>query len=379
MADEGTIGLLGVESFEYYVHELDRSRRFYTEMMDFAEVAATPTADIRNLGEASVVFNAGEITVVCTSPRSDACAAREFLSRHPDGIGRITFQVEDAERAFRTLEARGGTPRTRVLEGEGMAYFDLVTPFGDTLFRFLERRGSKSPGPGIQVYDRPTGGRNRMGFHRVDHITSNFMTMSPALLWMEHVMGLQQFWDVEFHTTDVSEEQDKGSGLRSVVMHDPASKVKFANNEPWRPFFEQSQIYVFNRELGGDGVQHLALTVGDIIPAVRELRSRGVQFMPTPGSYYDMLPRRLEELGIGSIEEDIAVLRELEVLVDGAGRNSYLLQIFLKESAGLYGDPKAGPFFYEVIQRKGDEGFGAGNFRALFESIEREQQASGKV
>ena len=103
------------------------------------------------------------------------------------------------------------------------------------------------------------------------------------------------------------------------------------------------------------------------------LRRTG-SFMPTPGSYYDMLPGRIEKNGIGAIDEDLAVLRDLEILVDGDHHHAYMLQIFLKEAAGLYNDPKASPFFYEIIQRKGDRGFGAGNFRALFESIEREQQ-----
>ena len=132
-------------------------------------------------------------------------------------------------------------------------------------------------------------------------------------------------------------------------------------------------------QLRGDGVQHVALTVADIVQAVRELRGAGVSFMPTPGSYYDMLPERIAKSGIAKIDEDIATLRELEVLIDGDHHHAYMLQIFLKESAGLYGDPTAGPFFYEIIQRKGDRGFGAGNFRALFESIEREQQKPGRA
>ncbi|MEM7674979.1 MAG: VOC family protein, partial [Myxococcota bacterium] len=208
---------------------------------------------------------------------------------------------------------------------------------------------------------------------------SNFNTMTPALLWMEHVMGFRHYWDVEFHTTDVAQAAKIGSGLRSVVMYDDASGVKFANNEPWRPYFESSQIYIFDTDHGGNGIQHLALTVPDIISTVRSLRAGGVEFMPTPGTYYDMLPQRIKDLGIGQIDEDIETLRELEILVDGEGDKSYLLQIFLKDSAGLYGDPKAGPFFYEIIQRKGDEGFGAGNFRALFESIERQQQSEGRI
>ena len=111
--------------------------------------------------------------------------------------------------------------------------------------------------------------------------------------------------------------------------------------------------------------------------AVRGMRKRGVGFMPTPGTYYDALPERIREMGIAKIDEDLAVLRDLEILVDG-DKGAYLLQIFLKESSGLYADPSAGPFFYEIIQRKGDQGFGAGNFRALFESIERQQSATAR-
>jgi 4-hydroxyphenylpyruvate dioxygenase len=123
-------------------------------------------------------------------------------------------------------------------------------------------------------------------------------------------------------------------------------------------------------------VQHIALQVTDIVSAVRRLRTRGVEFMRTPPNYYDALPDRLRSLKVDAIDEDIDTLRELELLVDGHGLKSYLLQIFLKDSAGLYGSREAGPFFYELIQRKGDSGFGAGNFRALFESIEREQSAA---
>jgi 4-hydroxyphenylpyruvate dioxygenase len=109
------------------------------------------------------------------------------------------------------------------------------------------------------------------------------------------------------------------------------------------------------------------------------MRARGIEFMPTPGTYYDALPERIRTSGIDEIDEDVETLRELEILVDGAGHGAYLLQIFLKDSAGLYHEPEAGPFFFEIIQRKGDQGFGAGNFRALFESIEREQQQEGRA
>jgi 4-hydroxyphenylpyruvate dioxygenase len=211
-------------------------------------------------------------------------------------------------------------------------------------------------------------------------VTSNFQTMKPALLWMEHVLGFEQLWEIAFHTDDVvrpdAQARAHGSGLKSIVMWDRASGLKFANNEPFRPFFKDSQINLFAEDNRGDGVQHSALAVPDVVSAVRGLRARGVEFMPTPASYYDLLPDRLQTLTIGALDEDERVLRELEILVDGARPHQYLLQIFLKEAAGLHHDPEAGPFFFEIIQRKGDEGFGAGNFRALFEAIEREQRAS---
>jgi 4-hydroxyphenylpyruvate dioxygenase len=209
--------------------------------------------------------------------------------------------------------------------------------------------------------------------------------MKPALLWMEHVLGLEEFWEVSFHTKDAAGarraalEAQRGSGLRSVVMRDPGSGLKLANNEPWRPAFASSQISVFTEDQRGDGIQHAALTVADIVGAVSAMRDHGVEFMTTPGAYYDALPERIRSSGIGRIDEDPEALRALGILVDGAGPGAYLLQIFLREAAGLYREQAAGPFFYEIIQRKGDQGFGAGNFRALFESIEREQQAAGRT
>jgi 4-hydroxyphenylpyruvate dioxygenase len=378
---EDSIRLKRLESVHYYVHDIERSRRFYTEKLDFAEIGES-SDDLTSRGkQKSVSFMAGDCVVTCIEPRGENGRAARFLKKHPDGIGTLNFEVEDAERAFRILEKRGATPlqdieRDRAANGGSLAWFSIATPFGDTTFRFVERRDYRPLFPGFVEHSSTRGGNNSLGFTHFDHTTSNFQTMKPALLWMEHVMGLQKFWDVEFHTTDVAHDKSHGSGLRSVVMWDPVSKVKFANNEPWRPFFKASQINIFNEELRGDGVQHLAIAVKDIIPAVRRMRENRVEFMPTPGVYYDMLPDRLERLGIGRIDEDQEVLRRLEILVDGDGPGRYLLQIFLREAAGLYKEPAAGPFFYEIIQRKGDEGFGAGNFRALFESIERMQTAA---
>lgn len=375
------LGIVGIEAIHYYVRDLERARRFYVERLDFEEVGESGPMLREGGRQRSLVFRAGQCVVVCSTPEGPGGRAWRYLRMHPDGVGSIVFRVEDAERAFALLDGRGGTPvqavQTLRTEGGSIKTFVITTPFGDTTFRFQEREEGAPLFYGLETYPTPRGGANRFGFLGFDHVTSNFETMSPALLWLEHVLGFQRFWDVQFHTDDVhAEPGQQGSGLRSVVMWDPRSGVKFANNEPYRPHFKDSQINIFHEENRGDGVQHVALEVRDILGCVRGLRDRGVAFMPTPDAYYDMLPRRLEALGIGSLEESIDDLRELGILVDGDGERSYLLQIFLKDSAGLYSDPEAGPFFYEIIQRKGDEGFGAGNFRALFESIEREQLAA---
>jgi 4-hydroxyphenylpyruvate dioxygenase len=384
----GKLGLTRLLGIHYYVRDLERSRRFYTNLLDFAETGRSGERLTEAGRQRSLVFEAAGCAVVCSEPVGKSGRAARYLERHPDGVGTLAFEVEDIEATFAELDRKGGNPIddiTTVREGDGWyKSFSITTPFGDTTFRFVQRHAFAPLFPGMELYPKPVGGSNRFGFTGIDHVTSNFQTMSPALLWLEHVMGFEHFWDVQFHTRDVSKETrarapTHGSGLRSAVMVDPRTGIKFANNEPYRPAFKNSQINVFHEDNRGDGVQHVALGTLDILSAVRGLRERGVEFMPTPRTYYELLPERLEREGVKRIDEDIGELEELGILVDGQARGAYLLQIFLKDSAGLYGNPEAGPFFFELIQRKGDQGFGAGNFRALFESIEREQLGSGEV
>jgi 4-hydroxyphenylpyruvate dioxygenase len=378
MAKLESLGIRKIESLLYYVHDLERVRRFLVDKLDFAEIGVSSKELELEGRQRSAVFQAGTVTLVICQPVGDGGRAWRWLRKHPEGVGTIVFQVEDIEKTFKLLDERGGTFITDILrhqdDGGSLAMFSITTPFGDTTFRFVERRGFKPLFQGLVEHAQPVGGTNRHGFKAIDHITTNFQTMAPALLWMEHVLGLERFWTVQFHTSDVAKDAQAGSGLKSVVMIDPHSPVKFANNEPMRPFFKDSQINIFAEDHRGDGVQHAALTVGDIITTVKGLREKNVEFMPTPGTYYDMMPARLKTIGVGSIDEDIEVLRKLEILVDGEAERKYLLQIFLKEAAALHADPDAGPFFFEIIQRKGSNGFGAGNFRALFESIERQQR-----
>jgi 4-hydroxyphenylpyruvate dioxygenase len=291
-------------------------------------------------------------------------------------VGAIAFDVHDIGSVFAELEARGATPTSEIQAFEDehgtVETFSITTPLGDTTFRFLERHGYRGLFPGMEVYDIAHGA-NDLGITQVDHITSNFRTMKPALLWLEQVLGLEPFWDVEFHSDGGA--RTRGSGLRSQVMWDPASGLKLANNEPLRPSFQNSQINLFCEDNRGDGVQHVALGVRDIVHTVRGLRARGVELMPAPPDYYRRLPEHLAELGIGQIREDLEELEDLGILVDGSGPDSYLLQIFLKEAAAQQRRAAAGPFFFEIIQRHGDTGFGAGNFRALFDSVEGQQLA----
>ena len=382
MPTNESLGLRRIEAIHYYVQDLERSRRFYTQALDFAEVGESGVALVEGGHQRALVFEAGACRVVCSTPVGEGGRAQRYLSKHPDGVGSIVFEVDDIEHTFRTLERRGGTPVCDIQDTASangrLRTFVLATPFGDTTFRFVERRGDFALYPGFERYETPRGGRNTFEILGFDHVTSNFETMSPALLWMEHVLGFERFWHVEFHTDDVMRRAEQhGSGLRSVVMWAPHSGAKFANNEPYRPNFKASQINVFHEENRGDGVQHVALATRDILTSVRGMRARGVKFMPTPRAYYEALGERLQALGIEDVGAHLRELEELQVLVDGDGSGHYLLQIFLVDSAGLYQSAAAGPFFYEIIQRAGDKGFGAGNFRALFESIEREQHERG--
>jgi 4-hydroxyphenylpyruvate dioxygenase len=383
MAQIESLGIKRIEAVHYYVRDVEPYRRLLVGKLDFREVGGDSAQLAERANQSTSVFVAGNVQLQFTAPSADHSLTGRWLKRHPDGVGALVFEVKDAKKAFALFESRGGTPLAdlETVEGEGGMYrqFTAVTPFGDSVFRFVERQGYRLLYPGYQAATRVEAGGNRFGLSHVDHITSNFKTMAPALLWMEQVLGFARFWDIKFHTNDVAPGRATGSGLKSIVYKDPNSEVKFANNEPWRPHFDQSQINLFIEDHRGDGIQHAAIEVPDLLTAVRELRKNGAPFMPTPGTYYDALPKRLEETTVGPIDEPLDRLRELEILVDGAAPHRYMLQIFMQEFAGIHGDPQAGPFFFELIQRKGDQGFGGGNFRALFESIERAQIAQGRI
>ena len=375
------IGITGYDSFHFVVENLERSRKFYAERFDFKEVARAGDDLVSRGGQQSIVLGAGDVRVCVSTPLHQQSKASRYLKRHPAGVMSLSFRVEDLDATMAFLEKRGGTFLADPLEDKdesGGTYrsVEIATPLGDVAFRFVERRGYARFAPGfVDVNDgHASNPANMYGIRRIDHVTSNGLTMQPIIAWYRDVLGMEPFWDISFHTQDVAKQRASGSGLRSIVMWEPKSGVKFATNEPLRPHFRDSQIAKFVDDNGGPGVQHIAFAVDDIVWSVEELKRRGVDFMATPKAYYLALPERLAELGITNVKEEIAELERLQILVDGA-EGKYMLQIFLREAAAMYDEVRAGPFFYEVIQRCGDEGFGYGNFRALFESIERFQKA----
>jgi 4-hydroxyphenylpyruvate dioxygenase len=375
------VGILGYDSVHFVVENIERSRKFYTGRLDFAEVSTSSSALASSSGEQSIVFGAGDVRVCVSSPITQASNASRYLKKHPAGIPNLAFRVSDLDQTIKALEARGGTFFADPVEDKdehGGTYrsVDVATPLGDLAFKFVERKKYAKFAPGFDNVGVGHGSRpaNLYGISAIDHITSNGLTMQPIIAWYRDVLGFEPFWDISFHTHDVASTRTSGSGLKSIVMWDPESGVKFATNEPLKPFYRDSQIAKFVDDNAGAGVQHIAFAVNDILFSVEELRKRKVDFLATPQSYYNDLPARLANLKITNVKQDLKELERLQILVDGSD-DKYMLQIFMREASVLYGEHRAGPFFYEIIQRAGDPGFGYGNFRALFESIERAQTA----
>jgi 4-hydroxyphenylpyruvate dioxygenase len=379
-----SLGIIGYDSFHFVVSDLARSRRFYAEALGFTELARSSREKAERGGEEASVFGAGQIRVLVSTPsRKDSRAAR-YLRIHPDGISSLALRVKDVEAAWKFLDSRGATFLSDIVtdtapEGS-FRTFNIATPLDDVTFRFIERAGAYPRfAPGFETIGDGKPKENPHGFATIDHVTSNAYTMLPVVNWYRDVLGFTHYWDVEFHTAEAAGiGRLTGSGLRSIVMADPGSGVKFATNEPMRPFFRESQINRFCEDHHGAGVQHIAFLVKEIIPAVEALRAGGIRFLPAPGAYYDRLPKRLADVRVSNLKEPMDLLRKNHILVDGADEK-YMLQIFMLDATAMYGDEHAGPFFYELIQREGDRGFGYGNFRALFESIEATQRADSSA
>lgn len=369
------LGIKRVESVDFVVHDLERSRRFYQDKMDFRLVAQSNEGYTAETGEESLVFDAGRARVQLTMPTEgdQGSHAARFLRAHPDGIRHVNFLVEDVEHAFKVLDTeRNANIIDEIVTAGDRRNFTIASPLGDVEYGFVEKKDESTfDGRLTAVAYDPEAPTNQHGFTHMDHITSNTRDLHSLVNFYRDVLGWEHFWDIRFHTQDANPDA-VGSGLNSIVMRDPKSNVKFATNEPLSPNFYGSQIQKYVEDNHGPGVQHVALSTGKIMDVLPDMHQSGLKFLDTPDAYYEMLPERMAERAVENLAEDMEDLRRNKVLVDGRD-NRYLLQIFMQEASLLYDEAAAGPFFYEIIQRKGEQGFGEGNFRALFESIERQQ------
>jgi 4-hydroxyphenylpyruvate dioxygenase len=369
------LGITGLHSLHFAVKSLVETRRFYEEQMGFVPLWRASESLISGSGQESVVYGGGTARVVLSAPRDEGCKAARYLKQHPEGVMSVAFSVQDVHATFKTLEARGATPITEVTSRGDYSDFEIATPLGDVQFRFIQSRGDTFA-PGFEpIAEGKPGAIPWIG---IDHVTCNMRTMKPYIDWLRDVMGFEQFWDIQFHTSqlEAGKTKDSGSGLKSIVMWDKESGFKVASNEPLRPFFRTSQIEKFVEDNRGPGVQHIAMAVPSIIDALDELGRKGLRFLDAPSSYYDRLKDRFAAVGLdmARIKEPIGELQKRSILVDGSDKG-YMLQIFTDELRQIENKSAGAPAFYEIIQRAGDEGFGYGNFRALFEAIESLQTA----
>lgn len=377
------LGLIGYHSVQFFVKDIDRAVRWHKEKFDFKEVARSTQESEKRHGMRSVVLRgAGNIGWIFTQPTEDASTAGKYLKNHPEGLGFLNFEVKSIKTAAEFLAERNAPFLYEIQtdESQGGLWSEtaIATPLADAGFRFIQKTSYKQFAPGFEwTADWNSVGGNRFKFQDIDHVTCNMRAMIGLTEFYRHCLGFERYWGIEFHTSHHSPQGGTGSGLESIVMWDPHSGIKFATNQPLAPYFNNSQIQIYVEDNGGNGIQHIALSVPEIIPVVHDLRKDGCRFLDAPGKYYDQLPQRITENNIGRIKEPMELIRNEGILVDGRDQK-YLLQLFMKEMCEQFGDKQAGPFFYEIIQRAGDPGFGDGNFKALFDSIEQGQVAHSR-
>jgi 4-hydroxyphenylpyruvate dioxygenase len=363
------MALRRIDHVRMFVGNARQSAYFYRNAFGFDVVAyAGLETGVRD--EACYVLRQGEITFVLASPLRGDHPDAQRLVRHGDGVQSIALEVTDVPAAFEAALARGARAASppRTLEDESGTYeFAEIHAYGDTTHTLVNRsryRGIFAPGFQPLDSDRYSPRTfHPVGLRAIDHIVANVEEgrMGDWVDYYSKVMGFSLL--VSFDDKDISTEY---SALMSKVVADGRGRIKFPINEPARGR-RRSQIDEFLEFYGGPGVQHIALSTGNIIASVRAMAANDVSFLKVPPAYYEMLPERA-----GAIREDIGELAELGILVD-RDDEGYLLQIFTKP---VEDRPT---LFFEIIQRRGARSFGKGNFKALFEAIEREQARRGTL
>ena len=358
--------LKGTDYIEFYVGNARQAAHYYRSAFGMRLTAyCGPETVVR--GRASYVLEQGQIRfVVTTSLRPDGPIA-DHVRVHGDGVRDIALAVDDADAAYRETTKRGaqGVREPFASHDEfGSVRMASIAAYGDTLHTFVERRGYKGRFlPGFAPVNGPDQVSRPTGLKYVDHMVGNvgWKQMNAWVHFYEDVMGFKLYQT--FDDKDISTEY---SALMSKVMSNGNGRIKFPINEPAEGR-KKSQIEEYLDFYGGPGVQHIAMGTGNIIETVTKLRDQGVEFLKVPNFYYRELTAR-----VGRIDEPLDRLEELGILVD-RDDEGYMLQVFTRP---VEDRPT---LFYEVIQRKGSRSFGKGNFRALFEAIEREQRLRGNL
>jgi len=362
--------LLGTDYVEFYVGNAKQSAHYYKTAFGYQSLAyAGLETGVKD--KASYVLKQDKIRLVLTTPLNENSPINEHLKKHGDGVKVVALWVEDATSAYNETMKRGARsfmePTTEKDESGEVVRSGIYT-YGETVHIFVERKnynGIFLPGykPWKSDYN-PTA----VGLKYIDHMVGNvgWNEMNKWVKFYEDVMGF-----VNFLSFDDKQIHTEYSALMSKVMSNGNGRIKFPINEPAEGK-KRSQIEEYLDFYGGPGVQHIAIATDDIIKTVSELKARGVEFLSAPPhAYYQAIPERLG-VHMEMMKEDIAEIEKLSIMVD-ADEDGYLLQIFTKP---VEDRPT---LFYEIIQRMGAKGFGAGNFKALFESIEREQELRGTL
>ena len=364
-ANQDILPLNGTDYIEFYVGNAKQATHFYESVFGFEIIAYSgPETGVRD--RSSYVLKQGKLRFIMTAAMSGNSEISEHVKQHGDGVKVLALWVDDATKSFHETVSRGATPvaEPKTLRDEnGFVIVSSIKTYGDTIHTFVERRNYKGLFlPNYQPYKSRTF-KETVGLQYVDHCVGNVALgeMDKWVAFYEEVMGFKLL--LTFDDKDISTEY---SALMSKVVSNGNGYVKFPINEPAEGK-KKSQIAEYLDFYNGAGVQHIAVATNDIIKTVTQLKERGVEFLQVPNSYYDELLER-----VGEIDEDLQPLRELNILVD-RDEEGYLLQIFTKP---VEDRPT---LFFEIIQRKGATSFGKGNFKALFESIEREQAKRGNL
>ncbi len=360
-----TFPLLGTDHLEFYVGNAKQSALYYQAAFGYEWIAYRgPETGCRD--KVSYVLRQGKITLVLTAALSPEHPIAQHVHQHGDGVKVLALWVDDAEYAFRTAVERGAaaTMEPVTLEDEhGIVKMAAIKTYGETWHTFVERKDYDGPFmPGFEAR-RSAYPAKPVGLKFVDHCVGNVElgAMNRWVKFYEDVMGFKLL--VTFDDKDISTEY---TALMSKVVSNGNGYVKFPINEPAKGK-KKSQIEEYLDFYRSAGVQHIALATDDIIKTVSQLRRNGVDFLYVPETYYDDVLQR-----VGHIEEDLAELKKYNILID-RDEDGYLLQIFTKP---VEDRPTV---FYEIIQRMGAKSFGKGNFKALFEAIEREQELRGTL